>query len=157
MTDTTADPCREALAKAAELSRYAAAPFFGDRQRIRTDGEVSYVYRTTEEWWDGLRELIEAVQPMLAAAERALAQEPATSTEQEPIAFGIANTEGQIVDAMYLQDRYYTIPLYAAPQPPAASPPEPKTHSGDPLSADGKRPAAAGDGISEPASGGGQQ
>ena len=71
------DPCREALAKALELSRYAAAPFFGSKERVRHGDEVSYIYRTTEEWWDGLRDLIEAAQPMLAAAESALAQPPA--------------------------------------------------------------------------------
>jgi hypothetical protein len=44
-----------------------------------------------------------------------------------------------------------------APQPPAASPPEPKTHSGDSVGADGKRPAASGDGSAIRASGGGGQ
>lgn len=39
----------------------------------------------------------------------------------------------------------------AAPQPPAASPPAQK-HLGDSVGADGKRPAASGDGISERAS-----
>lgn len=60
---------RTMLEKALELSKYAAAPFFfGDKESRSVDGEVFEVYRTTEEWWDGLEELIEEVQPMLVAA-----------------------------------------------------------------------------------------
>lgn len=50
-----ADVLREAL----ELSRYAAAPFFG---------KFPSHPKTTPEWWAGLRELIEAIQPRLEAA-----------------------------------------------------------------------------------------
>lgn len=56
------------LTEALDLTKYAAAPFFGSKERHSYDGEPYYIYRTTEEWWDGLRELIEALQPKLSAA-----------------------------------------------------------------------------------------
>jgi len=67
---TTQTPSiREALELALDLSKYAAAPFFGDKERHHDPaGDVYYTYRTTEEWWEGLKELIEAIQPKLEAA-----------------------------------------------------------------------------------------
>lgn len=60
---------QEALPVAQELSRYAAAPFFREAVRQRDEaGDVSYVQPTTEEWWEGLKELIERAQPLLDAA-----------------------------------------------------------------------------------------
>ena len=55
-----------ALRAALELTRYAAAPFFSKKERKRdADKNVTYIYPTTEEWWDGLREQIESVQPLI--------------------------------------------------------------------------------------------
>jgi hypothetical protein len=47
---------------AQDLSRYAAAPFFPNPE-LR-----GIVLRTTSEWWDGLAERIEAIQPLITEA-----------------------------------------------------------------------------------------
>ncbi|MGN6085846.1 hypothetical protein [Trinickia sp.] len=61
---------RESLLRESyELTCYAAAPFTAPKERHRDcDKNVYYIYPTTEDWWDGLRDDIEALQPKLAAA-----------------------------------------------------------------------------------------
>jgi hypothetical protein len=82
-------------------------------------------------------------------------QEPATSTEQAPIAYWVyvpAEQRGEFVHDLdeavddLTNCECEVTKLYAAPQPPAASPPAQK-HLGDSVGADGKRPAAAGEGL----------
>lgn len=85
----------EALRAALELSKYAAAPFFGDKLRHRDEaGDEFYTYRTTQEWWDGLQELIERVQPKLSAA---LAQQPAQPLV-DPVVADPSNTSVHSVE-----------------------------------------------------------
>jgi hypothetical protein len=55
---------RHALEAAKTLSEYAAAPFFPDTEKR---GKVR---ATTADWWDGLAELIEEAQPLIARALR---------------------------------------------------------------------------------------
>jgi len=55
---------RHALEAAKALSEYAAAPFFPDTEKR---GKVR---ATTADWWDGLAELIEEAQPLIARALR---------------------------------------------------------------------------------------
>lgn len=57
-----------ALQSSLEFTRYAAAPFFGGQWLWRDEGgDAIQVQRTTQEWWEGLREQIEALQPALEA------------------------------------------------------------------------------------------
>lgn len=83
MTTDTTPPAdgksAEALRKALELTKYAAAPFFP--QPFRQGKQ-----RTTPEWWDGLREQIELVQPLLIDALATQAQ-PATDRPAQPYAW----------------------------------------------------------------------
>ena len=55
---------RHALEAADQLSKYAAAPFFPDTDKR------GVTRSTTTEWWDGLAELIEEAQPLIARALR---------------------------------------------------------------------------------------
>ena len=55
---TGTDPRDELLREALALTKYAAAPFFGKFPKQP---------KTTPEWWAGLREQIEALQPKLIA------------------------------------------------------------------------------------------
>ncbi|RJF99071.1 hypothetical protein [Noviherbaspirillum saxi] len=87
MTTTTV---LEALELAQKTLRYTSAPFFSKAQRIRIDGEVTYIQPTTEEWWKGLRDLIEAAQPAIDAAIAANAKpDQVDATAQEPLTFDI--------------------------------------------------------------------
>lgn len=145
---STQDPCREALTL-----------FVKSVYLVSTDIDPRG-HRWCEAYLD----------QALKAAERALAQEPATSTEHEPAGWKLVplvptnemwaawdrapfNEDGDIERA-----NAWAAMLAAAPQPPAASPPA-KKHLGDSVGADGKRPAAAAGGIRcrEQASGGGGQ
>lgn len=60
-----ADDSTALLQQAYELTRYAAAPFYSSPEKRETHGDVDRIQPTTEEWWKGLREQIEALQPAL--------------------------------------------------------------------------------------------
>lgn len=74
------------LKEALDLSKYAAAPFFSEKVRNRNDErEVVYIRPTTEEWWDGLGELIEAIQPKLEAAILSASANPPVAEPTLPV------------------------------------------------------------------------
>lgn len=54
---------RHAIEASDRLARYAAAPFFPETAKR------GVVRQTTPEWWDGLAELIEEAQPLIARAQ----------------------------------------------------------------------------------------
>src|SRR6185312_7339660 len=77
--EATPELKRHALEAADNLSRYAAAPFFPDTEKR---GKVR---ATSAEWWDGLAELIEETQPLIARALRECGRpHPAPASASEP-------------------------------------------------------------------------
>jgi hypothetical protein len=72
----TASEDASLIREAYEFTWYVAAAFSAPREWHRDiDGNVYYIHPTTEDWWDGLREDLDALQPKLAAAIAAVQKE----------------------------------------------------------------------------------
>lgn len=106
---------REILKIAFDLSKYAAAP-------LVMEDRVDVIPRTTSEWWDGLRDQIEAIQPVLQAA---LSAAP-TPPEVEPILWidpnnltaALKQEKGALRYVMRAPEQDHDIPLYTSPPAP---------------------------------------
>ncbi|KVD80774.1 hypothetical protein WS62_25985 [Burkholderia sp. ABCPW 14] len=78
MTDKLTDLIEQSY----QLTCYVAAAFCSPRERHRDcDGNVYYIQPTTEDWWNGLREDLESLQPKLQAALAAPARQPNSLSE----------------------------------------------------------------------------
>ncbi|AOJ07626.1 hypothetical protein [Burkholderia mayonis] len=81
------DKLTDLLEQSYQLTCYVAAALCSPRERHHDcDGNVYYIQPTTEDWWNGLREDLESLQPKLQAALAAPAQQPSgevTDDEQD--------------------------------------------------------------------------
>lgn len=108
------DKLTDLLEQPYQLTCYVAAAFCSPRERHRDcDGNVYYIQPTTEDWWNGLREDLESLQPKLQAALAAPVQQPSdevTDDVRVPARvvelLGIINRDGVIKRASELQEVY---------------------------------------------------
>ncbi|KGX06028.1 hypothetical protein Y036_641 [Burkholderia pseudomallei] len=108
------DKLTDLLEQSYQLTCYVAAAFCSPRERHRDcDGNVYYIQPTTEDWWNGLREDLESLQPKLQAALAAPVQQPSdevTDDVRVPARvvelLGIINRDGVIKRASELQEVY---------------------------------------------------